>query len=508
MFFATLRKQMRWIIVVVVVAFVAGSLYLGFNVGQQATEAAAPVAEVNGRAISYAELQQVYLNNLQIYSQYFGAIRGTMAEELRYYSLSSLIDSYLALDAAREANFPVTSAEIDETLQQIKASFPDDATYRQALTASGLTEARLRDLIREDVMVRKLQEQVRRAEFTDEEVRAAMAEVHARHILIEPEGETEDAWQAARARAEAVRAEILAGASFEDLAVQHSADVASAVVGGDVGWVDWSTPFVEEFKEAALALGEGEVSAPVRSVYGWHIIQVTERREPTDEEFAERKDTLRVELERAAGDRQWSEWLSQRRGAAQIVIHDRALLAYDQALNGRYDAAAVTYQEAMLDDPFNPYLHVSLAGVYERLGRMDDAVREYEQAVSKAETDPDLHVQLALAYREVGRDEDAAASLRKAGELNPWDVQLQYTLLQLFDEMELAEDVIVVNDRLVAIQNAMLEQQAALLEQLYGSSASGDGAGAQADEAGGAAEGEPGAEAGGTGDGVNDGGQD
>ncbi|OUM98587.1 MAG: hypothetical protein BAA04_04780, partial [Firmicutes bacterium ZCTH02-B6] len=289
MFFATLRRHMRWIIVVVVVAFVAGTLYVGINFGQQATEAAAPVAEINGRAISYSELQQVYFNNLQLYSQYFGPVRGTMAEELRYLSLSSLIDSYLTLEAARAANLPVTNSEIDATLADIKASFADEAAYRQALASSGLTEARLRELIRDDVMVRKLREQVRRAEFTDDEIRTAMAEVRVRHILIEPDADDEAAWEAARSRAEALRAELVNGASFEEYAAAHSADLASAIAGGDVGWVSISTPFVEPFKEAALALQPGEISEPVRSVYGWHIIQATERREPTDEEFAERR---------------------------------------------------------------------------------------------------------------------------------------------------------------------------------------------------------------------------
>src|SRR5690606_10552933 len=293
MFFSTLRKHMRWIIIVVVVAFVAGTLYVGVNFGQQATEAAAPVAEVNGRAISYAEFQQVYFNNVQLYSQYFGPVRGTMAEELRYLSLSSLIDSYLTLEAARAANLPVSNREIDETLAEIKASFADDAAYRQALAASGLTEARLRELIRDDVMVRKFQEQVRRAEFTDEEVRAAMAEVRVRHILVKPaDAASETSWEEARSRAEALRAELLSGVSFEEYASTYSADLASAIAGGDVGWVSFSTPFVEEFKEAALALQAGEISQPVRTVYGWHIIQATERREPTDEEFAERREEM------------------------------------------------------------------------------------------------------------------------------------------------------------------------------------------------------------------------
>jgi len=62
----------------------------------------------------------------------------------------------------------------------------------------------------------------------------------------------------------------------------------------------------------------------------------------------------------------------------------------------------------------------------------------------------------------VGRDEDAAASFRKAGEINPWDAQLQVSLLQLFREMGLEEDVAVVSQRLADIQKAWQEQHRAL----------------------------------------------
>lgn len=466
MFFATLRKQMRWIIIVVVVAFIAGSLYVGVNMGQDATEAAVPVAEINGRTISYAEFQQVYLNNLQTYSQFFGPVRGTLAEELRYLSLNSLIDSYLTLEAARAADLPVETSEIDAALADIKASFADDATYRRALSASGLTESRLREWIREDLLVRKLQEQVRRADFTDDEVRAAMAEVRTRHILIEPAAglEGEDAWDAAREEAEALRARLLEGEAFEELALAHSADVGSAIRGGDVGWVNRLTPFVEPFKETALALEPGEISEPVRTVYGWHLIQVTDRREPTDEEFAERREQVLAELQQTAGDRQWQEWIGEQRAQAHLVIHDAQLQAHHLARNGQLEAAVGHYQEAIQEDPFNPYLHVSLAGVYEQLDEMELAVEQYEQAVLKGDSDPELRLQLALAYRAVGRDEEAAAELREAGRLNPWDGQLQSVLLRLFSDMGLEEDVAVVNERLANIQAQLLEQLEAQLQ--------------------------------------------
>src|SRR5690606_26774418 len=91
-----------------------------------------------------------------------------------------------------------------------------------------------------------------------------MAEVRVRHILVKPaDAASETSWEEARSRAEALRAELLNGASFEEYASTYSADLASAIAGGDVGWVSFSTPFVEEFKEAALAGPAGSLEMRV-----------------------------------------------------------------------------------------------------------------------------------------------------------------------------------------------------------------------------------------------------
>ncbi|MBO8141444.1 MAG: SurA N-terminal domain-containing protein [Firmicutes bacterium] len=464
MFFATLRKHMRWLIIVVVAAFVAGSLYVGFNFGQTAGEAASPVAEVNGRAISSAELQQVYLNNVRVYNQLFGTVPGPMAEELRYLSLNSLIDSYLTLEAARSADLPVDPQEIDQVLEDIKAGFSDDAAYREALAAGGLTESRLRDLIRDDLLVQKFQEHIRaQAQITDDDVRRAMREVRVRHILIEPEraddGATDEAaWEAALARAQAVREEIASGKPFEEAAAEYSADAATAGTGGDLGWVGQDSGLEPDFIDAALALVPGQVSEPVRTAYGYHLIEVTERREPTDEEFAEKREEVMAQLQAAAGQERWLSWMAQQRQRADIVIHDPQLRARQLVESGQLEEAVGYYQQAIQQDPYNPYLHVSLAQVYRQLGRLDEAIVEYEAAAEQADRDPDLWVELAQAYREAARDDDAVEALRRAGELNPWDAGLQLTLWQLFTEMDRPEDAAKASERLAAIQEALQQQ--------------------------------------------------
>lgn len=121
--------------------------------------------------------------------------------------------------------------------------------------------------------------------------------VQARQILFAvdlPEnpsqGVIDTAYAEALAAAEATLAELQAGADFAELAAQRSDDVGSAQQGGDVGFFDRDgvsasgATYAPEFVAAAFALDEGELSAPVRTQFGWHIIEVTSRDIPDPEQ--------------------------------------------------------------------------------------------------------------------------------------------------------------------------------------------------------------------------------
>ncbi|WP_290741832.1 peptidylprolyl isomerase [Haliea sp.] len=101
-------------------------------------------------------------------------------------------------------------------------------------------------------------------------------QTRVRHILIQPsEIMTEEQ---AEARARELRNRILEGEDFAELARQYSKDIGSAAEGGDLGW---TTPgqMVPEFEAAMADTAVGEISEPVKSQFGWHILEVMERRE-------------------------------------------------------------------------------------------------------------------------------------------------------------------------------------------------------------------------------------
>jgi parvulin-like peptidyl-prolyl isomerase len=98
--------------------------------------------------------------------------------------------------------------------------------------------------------------------------------VRARHILIRvPEGAGVEAEQAAKAKIEELRSQLLEGADFAELAKQHSEDPGSAVRGGELGSFGRGR-MVKPFEDAAFALKEGEISDVVKSDFGYHLIKV------------------------------------------------------------------------------------------------------------------------------------------------------------------------------------------------------------------------------------------
>ncbi len=101
-------------------------------------------------------------------------------------------------------------------------------------------------------------------------------QTNARHILIIPDEVTGD--DAVREKLASIREELLAGADFGDIARRESDDPGSAPRGGELGWNGPNT-FVPEFNAVLAALSPGETSEPFRTQFGWHIVQLIERRQ-------------------------------------------------------------------------------------------------------------------------------------------------------------------------------------------------------------------------------------
>ena len=112
-------------------------------------------------------------------------------------------------------------------------------------------------------------------------------QTHARHILLRVPEEAGDDGRAAEERVQEqlrqLRARILGGEDFAALAQEYSQDLATSLEGGDLGWVSKGR-LPADFEEFIDRLAPNEISQPFRSLYGWHLVEVLERRDHNDTE--------------------------------------------------------------------------------------------------------------------------------------------------------------------------------------------------------------------------------
>ncbi len=136
----------------------------------------------------------------------------------------------------------------------------------------------------------------------------------ARHILIITNEVISDA--SARKRLEEIRKQITSGSEFAQMARVHSDDKASAANGGSLGWTS-PDALVPEFQAAMDKLQPGEISAPIQTRYGWHVIQVMSRRQQDNTDNFARLEARRVVMERKMNEAV-ENWLRRLRDEAYV----------------------------------------------------------------------------------------------------------------------------------------------------------------------------------------------
>ena len=200
--------------------------------------------------------------------------------------LDTLVEQELILQGAKELGITVEDSEIDEYVNNMKANYDGDEAWNKALEQAGFTEDSYRETLKESLYEQKVGEHFEEVAQVSDEDYVTQAQTYASyydgakrssHILFSvSDSADENAMNEAKAKADEVRAQIEAGTlSFEDAVTQYSGDEGSKANGGDVGW-DVLNSFVTEYTDALATLAVGQLSEPVKSQYGYHLIRVTE----------------------------------------------------------------------------------------------------------------------------------------------------------------------------------------------------------------------------------------
>lgn len=468
MFFHKMREQMKIIIIIVVVAMAGGllwaggvSLFGGKN-NVQPAQAAAAVCVVNGQAISYYDLYQTFINRLQQIEEEQGLLPGRAYEAVRFQALESLIGSVLISQEIDNRKLTASKAEIDQEYQNIVDQFPSVDDFKLQLQWAGLTEDILKARLAEEIKFDKLkQEIIGDIPVSDQEVREAYEQVRASHILISPETDTEEGWAEAEQKAQDIHAELTVD-NFAEMAKLHSED-SSGEQGGDLGYI-YRGRTVPEFEAAVFALAVDEISEPVRSMYGYHLITVTDRQEAEGEEFEKVRPLIENMIREEKGQEDLVAWYELLRANAEVHYTDHQMSAFNQVRLGNLEDAVHYYKLAIEDQPNDGYLYASLGDIYEELGQVDEAIAQYKLATEKFSTDFSLYMALGQLYEQADQIDEAVEAYLKSSELAPNDIFAQLSLYSYVNRLERYDEAKIIEERIEAyqeLQNELLKAQEA-----------------------------------------------
>jgi len=386
------RRYQKAIIWVVVISFFVGGVALVslnqagvFRPSDSVEPSTANAAIVNGEAIlteAASRAASTILNQYLAYYQQIGQPTNELLSgakgalfmlDIRSQGLKRMIQHVLFGQVAKERRIQVSRAEINES---------STSQYNEILVSNNLTEADLEEILAQqqqslsgfkDSLRADVETQLRDAHLrelivgaivpTDEQLMEYLEanisqydspeSIRASHILVPDEATAQDLYE-----------QLLAGADFAELAREHSDDLGNKDQGGDLDWFERGL-MVPEFEEAAFALEVGGISSPVQTQFGYHIIQLTDRRPAFVPTLDDIKDEVRdAYISEQESDR-FFDWYEDLYAVSEIEITEPLLNAYflqDDDL----DSAIAEYERLLANSEIgDPYFEYYIGRAYE-----------------------------------------------------------------------------------------------------------------------------------------------
>lgn len=248
------------------------------------------------------------------------------------FALGQLVQTVLSQGYALEHEIQVDPQEVEDAVTGFETGVGADA-MAQALSDEGVARADLEDLVRDVLLARAVGTAVAEAQLGDEALREAYREriagfttVQAAHILVETEAEADRVYRL-------VTADGATTDTFARIARRESLDPGSGSSGGVLGSAVAST-YVPEFADAVVALEVGEISRPVETEFGWHVLRLDASQVTS---FEEAKERLVQEL----GGERYQRWLQDQAAEQDVEINPRF---------GRLDPETVTVSRVSSTD--------------------------------------------------------------------------------------------------------------------------------------------------------------
>ncbi|MGG1631045.1 foldase protein PrsA [Rossellomorea sp. NRS-1567] len=233
----------------------------------------------------------------------------TLVDQYGEAALDTLIaEKIVELEGDKE-DISVKDSEIDEELESMKDSYGGEEAFNEALASSGASLDSVKENIRSFLMTEKLLKD--RISISDDQIKeyfeankdsfAQEEQVEASHILVDDEKSAQE-----------VKKKLDDGGNFAELAKEYSTDTSNAESGGELGFFA-KGEMVTEFDEKAFAMKKGEISEPVKTEFGYHIIKVTDKKDAKEAVLADHKEEIKDILFDQALQTEYGTWLQEKK---------------------------------------------------------------------------------------------------------------------------------------------------------------------------------------------------
>jgi peptidyl-prolyl cis-trans isomerase C len=245
-------------------------------------------AVVNGTVITQAELDsqmKIVIDRLRASGRLPDV---SQLDQIRSQVLENLVARELLYQESQKKGIKISEEEVNKQLINVKAQFPNEAEFNNALIRMNLTEASIKEKLQRDLALKKLieDEVAPKVTVSDSDIRAFYENnpetfkqperVKASHILIKVDPKADASQKAeAQKKIDSVQAKLQKGEDFGALAKEYS-EGPTGPKGGDLGYFTRGQ-MVKPFEEAAFAMKPGEVSGMVETRFGYHLIKVTDK---------------------------------------------------------------------------------------------------------------------------------------------------------------------------------------------------------------------------------------
>ncbi len=290
--------------------------------------AGGPIAKVNGVDIPRDEFDKKYDKMTRAFTKRNKEIPPGLATRYRESILKQLVDKELLDQKIKAEKIQVDAKALEAEFDEYKKMFRTDENFDRYLKSSDIDEAQIRANISHNLAVQQLLESRGDLAVTEDEVKAYYDEnqkryevkeqVRASHILLKV-GKKDDKAADAAAKKKAFEVYALAqkeGADFAELAKTHS-EGPTASRGGDLSFFTRGR-MVPEFEKKAFAMKVGELSEPIKTQFGWHVIKVTERKEGRQRPFDEVRESIEKLLKNKKSRRAKADLLKNIKAEAKV----------------------------------------------------------------------------------------------------------------------------------------------------------------------------------------------